>query len=136
MSDQRSHVESIHEFDNLGVIPKKNLPALDLVNRWEVNHVSSRHAGRAARGYRRVRLDGERRYAALGLDCLARPSKLGDHAANADLTMLASTEDTHSSDNVRQVEYWFPQFFNRRSGCQKSSARSRDQPEGGPREIR
>jgi hypothetical protein len=25
--------------------------------------------------------------------------------------MLASTEDTHSSDNVRQVEYWFPQFY-------------------------
>src|SRR6266550_1971448 len=24
--------------------------------------------------------------------------------------MLASTEDTHSSDNVRQVEYWFPQL--------------------------
>ncbi len=24
--------------------------------------------------------------------------------------MLASTEDTHSSDNVRQVEYWFPQI--------------------------
>src|SRR6266700_1050592 len=40
----------------------------------------------------------------------ARPSKRGDHAANAHLTMLASTEDTHSSDNVRQVEYWFPHF--------------------------
>jgi hypothetical protein len=44
-----------------------------------------------------------RRYAALGPDCSARPSKRGDRAANAYLTTLASTEDTRSSDSVRQV---------------------------------
>src|SRR6266487_3293457 len=49
-----------------------------------------------------------RRYAALGLDRSARPSKRGNHAANAYLTMLARTEDKRSSDSVRQVEYWFP----------------------------
>src|SRR6266516_6275836 len=32
----------------------------------------------------------------------------GHHAANACRTMLASIEDTRSSDNVRQVECWFP----------------------------
>src|SRR6266567_6788137 len=51
-----------------------------------------------------------RRYAALGLDRSARPSKRGNHAANAYLTMLARTEDKRSSDSVRQVEYWFPQL--------------------------
>src|SRR5437660_9145911 len=49
-----------------------------------------------------------RRCAALGPDCSARPSKRGDRAANAYLTTLASTEDTRSSDSVRQVGYWFP----------------------------
>src|SRR6266699_3357739 len=49
-----------------------------------------------------------RRYAALGPDRSARPSKRGNHAANAYLTMLARTEDKRSSDSVRQVEYWFP----------------------------
>src|SRR6266487_86224 len=49
-----------------------------------------------------------RRYAALGLGRSARPSKRGNHAANAYLTMLARTEDKRSSDSVRQVEYWFP----------------------------
>jgi hypothetical protein len=48
-----------------------------------------------------------RRYAALGLHRSARPSKADNHAANAHQTMLASIEDTRSSDNVRQVEYCF-----------------------------
>src|SRR5439155_24935705 len=55
-----------------------------------------------------------RRCAALGPDCSARPSKRGDRAANAYLTTLASTEDTRSSDSVRQVEYWFPQIMHLR----------------------
>src|SRR5437667_4544089 len=51
------------------------------------------------------------RCAALGPDCSARPSKRGDRAANAYLTTLASTEDTRSSDSVRQVGYWFPHLM-------------------------
>ena len=50
-----------------------------------------------------------RRYAALGPDRSARPSKRSNHAANAYLTVLSRTEDKRSSDSVRRVEYWFPQ---------------------------
>src|SRR6266568_8953090 len=52
-----------------------------------------------------------RRYAALGLDRSARPSKGDTMPQNACRTMLASIEDTRSSDNVRQVECWFPHLI-------------------------
>src|SRR5881396_3121812 len=65
-----------------------------------------------------------RRCAALGPDCSARPSKRGDRAANAYLTTLASTEDTRSSDSVRQVEYWFPQLKLARAARHKNRAQT------------
>src|SRR6266536_343931 len=56
-----------------------------------------------------------RRYAALGPDRSARPSKRSNHAANAYLTVLSRTEDKRSSDSVRRVEYWFPQLRHRQT---------------------
>src|SRR6266487_271588 len=47
----------------------------------------------------------------VGARPLSATEQRGHHAANACRTMLPSIEDTRSSDNVRQVECWFPQLF-------------------------
>src|SRR6266536_2127851 len=46
----------------------------------------------------------------VGARPLSATEQRGHHAANACRTMLPSIEDTRSSDNVRQVECWFPQM--------------------------
>src|SRR6266496_1806959 len=76
---------------------------------WITTHIAATRMIARSAPSRSSPAPSARRYAALGLDRSARPSKRGNHAANAYLTMLARTEDKRSSDSVRQVEYWFPQ---------------------------
>src|SRR6266496_1598330 len=75
---------------------------------WITTHIAATRMIARSAPSRSSPAPSARRYAALGLDRSARPSKRGNHAANAYLTMLARTEDKRSSDSVRQVEYWFP----------------------------
>src|SRR6266571_7983719 len=71
---------------------------------WITTHIAATRMIARSAPSRSSPAPSARRYAALGLDRSARPSKRGNHAANAYLTMLARTEDKRSSDSVRQVE--------------------------------